>query len=172
MRKGSKTWHVFLEVCDGIGAVGGEMMHMMGRPSVAMRYSHEEYMEMRSYFDKREKRQALQRLRQKQLIEIEKVGKKAFIHLTDQGRLEALRTRMLACSDDLPSGQVCLVCFDIPEHVRDVRIALCRLLRKIGFTCVQKSVWVCDRNVVEIMKRYLQESGLDKWARVYLAQEM
>lgn len=172
MRRGSKTWQVFLELCDGLADVGSEVMHCAGRPSIASRYSYEEYMQMRSFFEKREKRQALRRLKQKQLIKIEKIGKNAFVFLTDHGYIESLRARLLISNNDLPSGQVCLVSFDIPEHVRDVRRALCVLLRKIGFECVQKSVWISHKNVVSPFKRYIEQASLNEWVRVFLAQEM
>jgi DNA-binding transcriptional regulator PaaX len=129
--------------------------------AISIRDKQEYASEYRTY------KRAVIRAKKRNLIKVEKRANKARIALTDEGMNLGIKSLLEMERRLLPKGEKCLVTFDIPEHVRDVRQSLRRLLKSSRFVQVQRSVWSSKRDVIEILRIYLRKAGLNEWVDVY-----
>lgn len=60
-----------------------------------------------------------------------------------------------------------LLIYDIPMHMEAERRALNRLLHSLELTLVQQSVWSTDKDHREVIRRAIQELGLEDCVAVY-----
>ncbi len=65
-----------------------------------------------------------------------------------------------------------MVIFDIPEDFGDQRRQLRNLLRQLGFSQAQRSVWVSDKDYVGILREAIDELKLGDWVEVYEASRI
>lgn len=114
-------------------------------------------------------RRAIRELERRKYIEIKKKGEKMFLCLTSRGFTESMLIKIKDQSAMLPKDQFCIICFDIPEAVKDVRQALRRFLKVSGFKQLQKSVWYTDRDVFEIAKSYIKNLKAGEWIKIISA---
>jgi len=70
-------------------------------------------------------------------------------------------------AEKLGSRASLMVIFDIPEPAAKKRQQLRYLLRSLGFSQVQKSVWSCSYDHREILAEAISEMGLDGCVEVY-----
>ncbi len=66
----------------------------------------------------------------------------------------------------LPNGQL-MVIFDIPEDFSEQRRQLRILLTRLGFSQVQRSVWVSPNDHVELIKETIRDLRLGDWVQMY-----
>lgn len=66
-------------------------------------------------------------------------------------------------------GKYRLISFDIPETKRSNRNNFRRAIKRIGFKQVQKSLWVSDRNVVDLVELAIQEYAVDDYVAYFLS---
>lgn len=117
------------------------------------------------------KQNAIKRLKQQKLIECRQVEKKFEIALTQKGAQEALRLKILNAFV-LENGTDCIVVFDIPEHLRRVRIELGKFLESAGFVRIQRSVFISPFDAAPLLVKLFRAAGLKRgWVRVYYAKE-
>ncbi len=64
-----------------------------------------------------------------------------------------------------------MVVFDVPESERHVRDTLRWILSECGFSMLQRSVWMTDKDVVEPLCALLQGANLDRWIRIIVGTE-
>jgi len=105
-------------------------------------------------------------------MEITEKGNQMIIELTQKGKIEVLKYQILKTEDRMEDGRVCIVCFDIPEHVRSVREVFRRFLKKIGFEQVQKSVWQSQKDVCGLMFSLVKHLRIEKWVVVFNAEKI
>ncbi len=93
-------------------------------------------------------------------IKIRKEGKQIYISLTKEGRKRAKKHRiddLKICKPQVWDGRWRVLIFDVPEKTRIKREALRGKLKELGFTKLQKSVWIhpypCE-NELEILKGF------------------
>lgn len=60
------------------------------------------------------------------------------------------------------------VSFDIPEDMRQKRDLFRRAIKKLGFKQVQKSLWVVNKNVGDLVELAAYEYGVEKYV-IYIA---
>lgn len=60
------------------------------------------------------------------------------------------------------------VSFDIPERMRTNRDKFRRAIKRLGFVQIQKSLWVCDKNVGDLVQMAAEEYRIDEYV-VYIA---
>jgi CRISPR-associated endonuclease Cas2 len=102
----------------------------------------------------------------------DKDGHKNLYALTGQGKLEALFIKAQLPSVNKWDGKWRMVIFDIPEDARYERNKLRSLLRLNGFKLLQKSVFVNPYPLNREAIIYLQQTGLDKFIRVFRMDEV
>lgn len=112
---------------------------------------------------KSELSQALKRLRERGLIEEDKIDTdKVVLKLTELGR-DVLGAEFDESKWD---GKWRVVIFDIPEQKRVVRDMFRRKLKHWGFKNWQKSVWITKNNVTEKLRKTVKELGIEKWVAI------
>lgn len=108
--------------------------------------------------------QALERLREKGLIDYEKSKtRKIILKLTSLGN-DALSD--IGVIEREWDGIFRIVIFDIPEQKRIIRDLFRRRLRDWGFRIWQKSVWVSKNNVTDKLRQLIGKLEIKDWVAV------
>lgn len=104
--------------------------------------------------------QALKRLRERDLIE----------QILDSGdlmyKLSAAGQELLYFQKDDEKtwdGKWRIIIFDIPENQRHIRRILRGKLKEWGFMPWQKSVWATKRNIMDKLKKLIEELNVNEW---------
>lgn len=63
-----------------------------------------------------------------------------------------------------------LVSFDIPETKRTQRNAFRRSIKQMGFRQIQKSLWVCDRNIGDMVEVASKEFGVEEYVAYFVVE--
>lgn len=63
-----------------------------------------------------------------------------------------------------------LVSFDIPETRRKQRDAFRRSIKQMGFRQIQKSLWVCDRNIGDMVEVTSREFGVEEYVAYFVVE--
>ena len=69
-----------------------------------------------------------------------------------------------------PDGKRRLVSFDIPEVKRSQRNAFRRSIKKLGFHQIQKSLWVCNTNVGEMVEMAAKEYDVEEYVAYFVVE--
>jgi len=69
-------------------------------------------------------------------------------------------------------GKWLMVIFDIPERKRKLRDLFRENLQILGFKFFQKSIWISPYDVLEEVQNILQKSDLEKYAKIFLIEEI
>ncbi|QQG43127.1 MAG: CRISPR-associated endonuclease Cas2 [Candidatus Daviesbacteria bacterium] len=107
---------------------------------------------------------ALQRLRKGGFIELID-DKELMLRLTDKGKEKAILAQ-LQYSEKKWDGKYRIVIFDIPEKRRAARDLLRHNLKSWGFTPWQQSVWVTKKNCTKLLRKYIENIGIEDWVLV------
>lgn len=91
--------------------------------------------------------------------------------LTEKGRNAKSRLQIRVASKRR-DGKILIVAFDIPEHQAGSRNTLRYFLRSCGFSRLQDSVWVTDREAESPLSAWLAQARLSDWIRVFLSEEL
>lgn len=106
-------------------------------------------------------------LKQKGYIEVVKTSNGESIQFTNKAKLAVVdRLAMRRKSD----GRHYFISFDIPEDFRSNRDKFRRAVKRMGFVQIQKSLWVCDRSIGELVELAAHEYGVEKYV-VYIVSE-
>lgn len=130
----------------------------------------EEYEAMLRAKDRKHRWAELHALKQRNLLKLREEGNRIVCLLTNDGYATVLKERIIRTKTPLMNGFVCLVTFDVPEDLRDVRLMLRRFLKRAGFTREQKSVWSSPYHVIEPMLELIRLLKCKRWVHIYLAQ--
>jgi len=60
------------------------------------------------------------------------------------------------------------ISFDIPERLSTNRDKFRRTIKRLGFVQIQKSLWVCDKNIGDLVQMAAEEYKVDQYV-VYIA---
>lgn len=111
-------------------------------------------------------------LRRHDFLSIRERGDKIILELTEKGRAEFLKEKIVRTKKRLPKGEWCLVSFDIPEKTRWTRVALRGFLARAHFTQGQKSVWRSPYDVCVLMREFVSGLGAGEWIHVYRCRRL
>lgn len=100
-------------------------------------------------------------------IEIKKTSQGESIQFTNKARLSIIDRIVDRTVDD---HKYRFVSFDIPERLRINRDKFRRALKRMGFIQIQKSLWVCNKNVGQFVELAAYEYGVEKYI-VYIVSE-
>jgi len=99
-------------------------------------------------------------------IKPEKNGEKTII-FTNKGKLKVIDK---IAQKNICDGKKRFVSFDIPEDERTKRDQFRRSIKNIGFMQIQKSLWVINKNVADLIELACKEFGVEKYV-VYIVSE-
>lgn len=111
-------------------------------------------------------RMVLDRLKRKKLVEEQKRGDRLIVRLTKQGRWRSELKSIKKKPDHYPVGQGCVVMFDVPESERAARRIFRHFLKECGFRQLQRSVWVCRKDVAVFVADFVKRNTLTPWIQV------
>lgn len=100
-------------------------------------------------------------------IEVKKSGDNESIIFTNKARL-AIVDRIAGRSGS--DGKHRFVSFDIPERLRQNRDQFRRAIKRLGFRQIQKSLWVCDKNIGDLVESATEEYKVTEYV-VYIVSE-
>jgi len=106
----------------------------------------------------------LKRLRENGFIDFVNDKTLAF-KLTNSGKDKALWIKMQE-DEEKWDGKWRFVIWDIPEKRRKVRDLLRSKLKELGFSQFQKSVWGSKKNCTNILRKFIEQVGIEKWVMV------
>ena len=140
----------------------------LGRPTIGYAYNVGGYTPWpkvsRVYY-----RRTFARMKKFGWVEEAERGGKKFFKLTKKGRMEVLcrKLKEIKEPDKLKwNGSWWIGLFDIPEHKgRRDRDQLRIALKRAGFSCLQKSVYIYPGEIPELLIDYLHTSGLSRFIR-------
>ena len=170
MSSASKTSKFFEELVDQL-----DLLLTFGyQPAAVLTYGMEGVRRMRAARERKWRRETMRRLEKRQVIKLLRAKNGTRISLTEKGAVEVLRMKM-SQADELPSGVVCLVTFDIPEAKKKTRDQLRFLLCSLGFAPLQKSVWISPFDVAVPLERFFATKQKAEWStyriRVFTAHD-
>ncbi|MCL5410746.1 MAG: hypothetical protein M1324_02725 [Patescibacteria group bacterium] len=104
--------------------------------------------------------------------------KSGYIEIINANQNESIRftnKAQLAIIDKLAErhktdNKYCLISFDIPEKFRSNRDKFRRVIKRMGFCQIQKSLWVCDRSVGWLIELAAKEYRVSDYV-VYIISE-
>lgn len=101
-------------------------------------------------------------------IQFEKDKKnQSSILLTNKGRIKLLESDI----DNIIDGKWRIVSFDIPEKLSNTRNTLRRILKKIGFKQIQKSLWICPYNKADKLQLVFDELDINKYVAYFIVEK-
>ena len=110
----------------------------------------------------------------KKLYDMERVGyikhdrKNRSIEFTNKAKIRIIDRISNVCRAD---GKLRFVSFDIPEQKRYLRDGFRKAIKRIGFKKVQKSLWVCNKNVSELIETAIEEYKVNKYVTYIVADK-
>lgn len=107
-------------------------------------------------------------LRRRGYIYINRSDKNQSIQFTDKTKLALLDQLSFRNMLDAKNR---FISFDIPELMKARRNAFRRLIKKLGFRQVQKSLWVCNRNVDELVELAAYKCGVEKYMAFIISEK-
>lgn len=113
---------------------------------------------------------ALKRLRQNGLVELIS-DKDLTYRLTDSGKDKALWKKMM-WEDEPWDGKWRIVVWDIPEKRRVTRDLLRYKLKQLGFSKLQKSIWITKKNCTKVLQDFINQVGIKDWVKVFESVEV
>jgi len=106
-------------------------------------------------------KRSIRELARNKFIKIKKLEKRLIISLNDKGRLALLQNQLQHIK---PGDGVCtVVVFDIPEAASSARRKFRRWLKNCHFKMLQRSVWITDRDVADLVNKALPSLRLPGW---------
>ncbi|MFA4996201.1 MAG: hypothetical protein WC536_03640 [Patescibacteria group bacterium] len=96
-----------------------------------------------------------------------KIDSNNSIEFTDKAKLRIVD---VVTSNNLKDGKNRFISFDIPEEKRSQRDGFRRTIKKMGFRQIQKSLWVCDRNIGDFIEIAKKEYDVEKYV-AYIVSE-
>lgn len=110
----------------------------------------------------------------KRLYNMERVGyikhdrKNKSIEFTNKAEIRIIDRIGKKCKAD---GKLRFISFDIPEQKRHIRDGFRKTIKRIGFKKVQKSLWVCNRNVSKLVETTIKEYKVNKYVTYIIAHK-
>lgn len=110
----------------------------------------------------------------KKICEMERVGylkhnhQSDSIEFTNKAKIRIIDTISLMHEVD---GMFRFLSFDIPELKRMLRDGFRRAIKRLGFKQVQKSLWVCNKNVGDLVEVIINEYKVNKYVTYIISKK-
>ena len=113
----------------------------------------------------------INRLEKYNYVQKEKIGKKTKIKLTNKGLIKLQRIKWKINKKEKDKNSY-LVVFDIPEDKRRMRNLFRSCLYEMGFSKLQRSVFVSEYNIKSEIKSLVKNCELEKYVKIFVAKEL
>ncbi len=143
------------ETADHIGS----QYHQLGK-------TYPQILAIRAVKERRRQMGLVMAMKRRNLIDTRKTAAGLEIALTAKGSMRAVREAVKGNRTKLPTGQSCMVLFDIPESASASRNAFRYFLKDAGFKMVQLSVWESPFDVFRDVLNFVTAAAIDKWVTV------
>ena len=100
-------------------------------------------------------------------IKIKNSNNQNSIVLTNKAQLKIIDKIVKNQKSD---GKFRFISYDIPENLRVARDQFRRTIKKLGFVQIQKSLWVCNKNVSQLVELAAYEYKVEKYV-AYIVSE-
>jgi len=112
-------------------------------------------------------------LKNKGYIKITNLKGKKGILLTPKGNKKILRVRYkLLDKKRRKDKKWIMVMYDIPEKKKKERASLREMLQILGYQKLQKSIWICPRDVFKETEKVIRIYSLDSYVKIFLIEEI
>jgi CRISPR/Cas system-associated endoribonuclease Cas2 len=91
----------------------------------------------------------------------------ASISITNKGEIKLLESSI----GNVIDGKWRIVSFDIPESLRNKRNSLRRIIKKLGFKQIQKSLWACPYNKADNLKLVFDDLKINKYVAYFIVEK-
>ena len=115
--------------------------------------------------ERREIGRAFDAARRRGLIAESRIRQRLVLTLTERGR-ETLDRKVLRSAGRRTDGKRVCIMYDIPERFRSSRDRLRTLLKRAGVKRHQRSIWITDRDVADILESWVRRNRLEKWVDI------
>lgn len=167
LKSNTNTSHLLLRIGDGLE----DICFTLENSRLVMKVGIDDARTILWRQEQVKTKRILQQLKEKKLIKIKKLSDKYETTLTDNGMIEYLRLKLIHC-DKLPSDEVTMVIFDIPESQKHIRKQLRRFLEQICFMPIQKSVWISQFDSAQILSKIFKLNKRQNWIQVFNARRI
>lgn len=89
------------------------------------------------------------------------------VRLTDKAKIRVIEKCVAMNPHDKKRR---LISFDIPETKRVQRNCFRRAIKKMGFAQIQKSLWVCDRNIGDLVEIAVKEFKVEEYVAYFVVE--
>ena len=110
----------------------------------------------------------------KKLVAMERTGYLKHNHQSDS--IEFTNKAKIRIIDSISSkheidGMYRFLSFDIPEQKRALRDGFRRAIKRLGFKQVQKSLWVCNKNVGDLVEAIIEEYKVNEYITYIISEK-
>lgn len=141
------------------------------RPGMVVKYGIEDARRILNRKEWRVIQSKLQEIKNRDFIHAKKIEEKYEIELLNEGCIQILQLQIQQ-ANPLPDGTYCLIAFDIPESCRKFRNRIRKLLSKLGFSLLQRSVWISSQDVASKITTLFKCRGIkNDWFKIFTVKE-
>jgi CRISPR-associated endonuclease Cas2 len=158
----SKTLNTLLDIL-------GDANYVLSRGTTSLGYMTT-VVDLKRIDDAKERRRVYQRMKdleRRKVIALKREGQRIIMDLNQDGYVLSLKAKILSCEKELPDYAACLVVFDLPEDMKNLRTEFRSLLKRAGFYMVQRSVWEITKDVICPLEDLVDELKLQQYILVY-----
>ncbi len=158
----SKTLNTLLDILS-------DADYVLSRGTTSLGYMTT-VVDLRRIDEAKERRRVYQRMKdleRREVLKLRREGRRIILDLNQDGYVLSLKAKILSCKKELPEHQACLVVFDLPEDMKNLRAEFRNLLKRAGFYMVQRSVWETTQDVIFPLEDLVEELKLEKYVLVY-----
>jgi len=96
-----------------------------------------------------------------------KIGEGDSVKLTNKAKIRIIEKFASLYPND---GKRRLISFDIPEVKRRERNGFRRTIKQMGFKQIQKSLWVCDKNLSDLVEIAIKEFKVSEYVAYFVIE--
>lgn len=97
---------------------------------------------------------------------------KSALILTKEGISKAFKFSFGLDKKRRKDGRWIMIAFDVPQKNRKARNLLMSVLKNLGYKMFQQSIWITPYDVSEKTEKLLQFYNLDRYAKIFLTEEI
>ena len=90
------------------------------------------------------------------------------VEFTDKARLRIIEQSVSKLQKD---DKYRFVSFDVPEYMKNNRDLFRRAIKKMGFRQIQKSLWVCNKDIATFLEAATREYKVQKYVIYIIAEK-
>jgi len=110
-------------------------------------------------------RKKIRYLKYRDFVKEKKIGNDILLVLTEKGEIRLLEEK-IKFSKDLKRNRQIRVEYDFPKGQDSARDNFRRFLKRSGFRMFQKSIWITEKDIYKLMKKFIINNQINEWVDV------